>query len=382
MVNTKGCFQILCLLALCLILATGCSEKPKPDTAPTEPEEKEVIEVVEPVVTPEPAEPEVVAVEEAKEADIWTQDFEAGKKQAAEQDKDLLVDFTGSDWCGWCIKLDKEVFSQQAFIDEAPKHFVLVKLDYPRDKTLITEKVKAQNAELKAQYPIRGYPTILLMDAKGVPYAQTGYQQGGPESYNEHLAELQAQNVKLNEILNKIKSNAVAGVEKAKLLDQVIDILPPALAEKYYSVNLEEYATQIIELDANNEAGLKIKYQMSRRMDEVQNAMRAGDWNKAIELTDAIITDFKPTGEELQNIYFGKSQCQFRMDNKEAAKKTLVTAIAIAPDSQTAANMKSTLARIFPEPVEEAAEVVEAVKTVAAETVAETGTEEAAKESK
>ena len=376
MVNTKGCFQILCLLALCLILATGCSEKPKPTEKPDEPKEKEVIEVVEPVVTPEPAELEVVAVEEAKEADIWTQDFEAAKKQAAEQGKDLLVDFTGSDWCGWCVRLDKEVFSQKAFIDEAPKHFVLVKLDYPRDKTLITEKVKAQNAELKTQYSISGYPTILLMDAKGVPYARTGYQKDGPESYNKHLAELRKTKDTFASAI--AKANDAEGTAKAKLIDEALQLIPAEIAAQFHGDKI----SQIIELDANNEAGLKVKYQMSRRMDEMQNAMKAGDWNKAIELTDAIITDFKPTGEELQDIYFGKSQCQFRMDNKDAAKKTLEAAIAIAPDSQTAANMKSTLARIFPEPVEEAAEVVEAVKTVAAETVAETETEEAAKEAK
>ena len=56
----------------------------------------------------------------------WKEDFAAAKKQAAREKKDLLLDFTGSDWCGWCIKLDREVFSQERFLEEATKHFVLV----------------------------------------------------------------------------------------------------------------------------------------------------------------------------------------------------------------------------------------------------------------
>lgn len=360
--NAKSFFQILCLLVLGVTIVAGCSKKPDKETPAPEPQQ-----------VAEPTETQEVAVKETEEVDIWTQDFAAAKKQASEQGKDLLIDFTGSDWCGWCIKLDNEVFSKQAFIDEAPKHFVLVKLDYPRDQTLITEEVRQQNEKLKEQYPIQGFPTIFLTDASGTPYAQTGYQSGGPESYNEHLAKLQAQNVELNEILNKIKNDTVTGVEKAKLLDQVIDIVPPALAEKFFDIDVEEYVNQIIELDANNEAGLKTKYQMSRRMNEVQNAKRTGDWNKAVELTDAIITELKPTGEELQKLYFGKSESLFRQENNDAAKKTLETAIAIDPDSETAAEMKDILARVFPE------QEVEAIAEAAETEVAEEITEEAAK---
>ena len=74
----------------------------------------------------------------------WTHDMQAAMKQAAEEKKDLLLDFTGSDWCGWCIKLDSEVFSKDAFQSSAPKNCVLVKLDYPQNEALVTPEIKAR----------------------------------------------------------------------------------------------------------------------------------------------------------------------------------------------------------------------------------------------
>ena len=124
-------------------------------------------------------------------AEGWLTDFEAAKKQAAAEKKDILVDFTGSDWCGWCIKLDKEVFSTPAF--KAQKDFVLVSLDFPRRKEIPADQ-KAKNEALMRQWGVRGFPTIILTNAKGEAYSQTGYKPGGPEAYLAHLAELRQQN--------------------------------------------------------------------------------------------------------------------------------------------------------------------------------------------
>jgi thioredoxin-related protein len=116
----------------------------------------------------------------------WTADFAAAKKEAAASDKDLLIDFTGSDWCGWCIKLTKEVFSHDEFKEGVKDKFVLVELDFPQDKSKLPEETQKQNEKLGAEYAVQGYPTILLTDAEGRPYAATGYQKGGPEAYLKH----------------------------------------------------------------------------------------------------------------------------------------------------------------------------------------------------
>ena len=111
---------------------------------------------------------------------VWTEDFEAAKAKAKAEGKDLLIDFTGSDWCHWCVKLKEEVFDHESFSTEATKHFVLVELDFP-SKAPQDPKIKAQNQALQKKYNISGYPTILLTDHSGAVYGRTGYQAGGPE---------------------------------------------------------------------------------------------------------------------------------------------------------------------------------------------------------
>lgn len=116
----------------------------------------------------------------------WMSDFDAAKAKSKAENKPMLVDFTGSDWCGWCIKLDKEVFSKAAFKDYASENLILVEIDFPRRKEQSAE-LKAQNEALAEQYGIRGFPTILLMDSDGKVIERTGYRRGGPEKYVEHL---------------------------------------------------------------------------------------------------------------------------------------------------------------------------------------------------
>jgi protein disulfide-isomerase len=120
---------------------------------------------------------------------VWQTNFDAAKRKAKDEQRFLLVDFTGSDWCPWCMKLKGEVFDQAEFKAEAPKRFVLVELDYPRRKQLAAE-LKKQNDQLKKRYRISEYPTILLLDATGRVVARTGYQPGGAAQYLKHLAGL------------------------------------------------------------------------------------------------------------------------------------------------------------------------------------------------
>ncbi|MEA2012188.1 MAG: thioredoxin family protein [Verrucomicrobiota bacterium] len=119
----------------------------------------------------------------------WLTDFEKAKKQAVKQNVPILINFSGSDWCGWCIRLDKEVFSQKVFKDYAKDNLVLLLLDFPR-KSEQSDKVKAANNLLAQKYGLRGFPTVLIVDKNGKIIAKTGYQQGGAEKYVEHIKKL------------------------------------------------------------------------------------------------------------------------------------------------------------------------------------------------
>lgn len=95
----------------------------------------------------------------------------------------LLLDFTGSDWCHWCMKTEQDVLEKQEFKDYAIKSLVLVKLDFP-DKKILPGEVKAQNERLKTQFNITGYPTFVLLDKNGRELGRlSGYYEGGPKAY-------------------------------------------------------------------------------------------------------------------------------------------------------------------------------------------------------
>ena len=119
----------------------------------------------------------------------WQTDLPKAQAQAKAEKKLVMLDFTGSDWCGWCIKLHKEVFSQKEFIDYAKANLVLVEVDFPNKKKQPEELKRANNA-LQQKYGIEGYPTIIMLDSDGKKIGQLGYQKGGPKAFIESLEKI------------------------------------------------------------------------------------------------------------------------------------------------------------------------------------------------
>ena len=132
---------------------------------------------------------ESAASQAEKKISGWSENYEQALKAAAESKRPILINFTGSDWCGWCVKLDKEVFSTEDFKKYAGEKLVLLKIDVPRNRQLSQELMK-QNRELAQKFGIRGFPTILLLNAKGEAIGRTGYRRGGAVKYTEHLDEI------------------------------------------------------------------------------------------------------------------------------------------------------------------------------------------------
>lgn len=137
------------------------------------------------------------AARTARADDVWQTDFEQARTQAAASNKYMLLDFTGSDWCSWCIKLDKEVFDKEAFKTYAKENLVCVKLDFPAKKK-IDAKLQAQNKKLAKQFKVRGYPTVLILSPKGDLVEKTGYRKGGPAKYVDHLKGIVEEHKKAN----------------------------------------------------------------------------------------------------------------------------------------------------------------------------------------
>lgn len=120
----------------------------------------------------------------------WLTDWEAAKAKSKAENKPILINLTGSDWCGWCIKMEKETFSQKAFKDFAAENLILMEADFPKKKEL-PAALKKQNAELEKQYLADGYPTVYLLDAEGKKLSEDlGTLKGGMNEFITKLKEL------------------------------------------------------------------------------------------------------------------------------------------------------------------------------------------------
>jgi protein disulfide-isomerase len=119
----------------------------------------------------------------------WLTDLPKAQAQAKNENKLVMLDFTGSDWCGWCFKLRDEVFSLKEFKDYADKNLVLVEVDFPQKKKLSAELIKANNA-LQEKYNVQGYPTIIVLNGAGKKVGELGYMKGGPKAFIAALEKL------------------------------------------------------------------------------------------------------------------------------------------------------------------------------------------------
>lgn len=117
--------------------------------------------------------------DDKKDTEIWQSDYDAAVKLAKKKKKPLLVFFTGSDWCGPCKMLHADLFETAEFAEFAKKNLILYKADFPRKTDSgITEAQKTKNNELKAQFQVPGFPTVLLLNSKGeVIGKQVGYSR-------------------------------------------------------------------------------------------------------------------------------------------------------------------------------------------------------------
>jgi protein disulfide-isomerase len=113
---------------------------------------------------------------------VWLTDYAQAMKESKATGKPILADFTGSDWCGWCIKLSKETFSQPEFAAFAKDNVILLEVDFPQGKEQ-TAAVKKQNEGLQKKFGVEGFPTIVLIGKDGKEIARNdGYLAGGPSA--------------------------------------------------------------------------------------------------------------------------------------------------------------------------------------------------------
>jgi thioredoxin-related protein len=277
-------------------------------------------------------------------SDGWLTDFEKAKAQAAGEKKDLLLDFTGSDWCTWCIRLRKEVFDEEAFKKSAPGQFVLVELDFPQDASKQPEMLRKQNEALRDTFGIEGYPSIVLLDSEGRPYAQTGYQKGGATAYLKHLEELRGK-VKLRDAAFR-RAEGAAGIEKAKALKDGLSEVPDNLVAAHYKSTLQ----QIRSLDPEDTLGVDAKFgamQAMRSLGELLKAKQSSGGEAVRAEADRFLSDY-PKFAPRQKQQTLMAVLNFLMPPKDnrVALKLMEDVKALDPESEEGKMAEQIRARV------------------------------------
>ena len=119
----------------------------------------------------------------------WQTNYQSALSQAKSSGKPIVLFFTGSDWCGWCRKLEEEALNTPEFNQLAGDKFIFVLLDFPMNKPT-DPKIVEQNKQLQQRYNIKGYPTLIILDKDGQQIGSTGYRAGGAKSFAEHLLKI------------------------------------------------------------------------------------------------------------------------------------------------------------------------------------------------
>ena len=229
----------------------------------------------------------------------WVDDFEAAKKQASAEGKLLLVDFSGSDWCGWCKKLDKEVFSKPEFLKGVKKDFVLVMIDSPRDKSLLSENAARQNPELQRQYKISGYPTVLVMDADGEVLERTGYRDGGSKKYVKYLLDVKKYARAIVGMKREIAVLPKGDPVRLAKIDAVF-----ASADKEILRKNEPFIDELLQNDSNGKYAAKypfVKYclPLEKKFQEACNELQSRFYKKMGEISG---NGRKPTSAQRDSV--------------------------------------------------------------------------------
>ena len=274
----------------------------------------------------------------------WLVSFEKAKAQAAKEGKPILMEFTGSDWCPPCKALHKNVLVKDVFKKEMPKHYILLKLDNPRDKSKQTPEEIEQYKKLSKEYKVTGVPSIFLADAEGKPFfKKSGYSNQPADVWVKDMVAKTA----IPEALEEAK--AAKGLERAKLLDKALGLMGSDAAAQR-----KDDITEIIKLDSDNKAGLQAKYEgilaATEIKDSLQAIMRGNRGAKTEDMVvkiDELIKEKSPKGEALQEVLFMKSNLYFRAKKMKEAETLLREAMKIAPDSKTGKRIPDILARFF-----------------------------------
>lgn len=191
----------------------------------------------------------------------WTMDFEGAKKLAAEKKLPMLLNFTGSDWCGWCKLMDKNVFKMGEWEDYAKENLILVWIDFPQDKSLVPEAIAAKNDKLKDAFNVEGYPTYFVVDSDGeTQLGQLGASQSASPAW--FIGEIE-----------KVKLNRAGELEKWLTADEAAELKAAREARTEAEKAFEDARAEFMKIMTEARKKVEEKMQPLREAREKEDAL-------------------------------------------------------------------------------------------------------------
>ncbi len=151
----------------------------------------------------------------------WLTNYDEATQLASKSSKPIILFFTGSDWCSWCIKLEDEVLNTPEFADAVGDKFYFVKLDFPLNRQL-PQDITSQNKRLQKQFMINGFPTLVLLDAQQRQIGTAGYRPGGGKQYAQFLLKLVEDQNAYNQKVDNMDRQKMSSTELKQLYDRCV----------------------------------------------------------------------------------------------------------------------------------------------------------------
>lgn len=266
----------------------------------------------------------------------WMTNMEEAKKKAVTENKDLLIEFSGSDWCPPCQYLNTNILSKPEFISAASEKFILVTIDFPKETPQPAE-IRVQNEKLQAHYQIQGFPSILLTDSDGMPYAMTSVQPGGPAEYMESLNAMIPVKTQFKEAINT--ANKLEGTEKAAALWSALGKLEGVPI----SFSFLDIIRSISAADPSFGGG-KIEHFLIRN--EITTFEPGQDHLPLFEKIDTFIESHQLEGMNKQGMLYGKVPILLQLQDYPTLKATIAKIIAVDPQSQIGTDLAVALPEV------------------------------------
>lgn len=254
----------------------------------------------------------------------WLTDFEAAKRKAAAEHKPILVDFTGSDWCGYCIRMKRDVFDTPEFGAYASEHFVLLEVNLPKDPAFDKEQLK-RNHRLCDLFDVSAFPTVLVLSSRG--HVAGGFVGGKPD-----LASLQkALAAGISNAQRLEEAYSLSGEERVRALTALYRSLPARLQSSARGLR-----NDIIAQDSGGISGLEVELTAEQQMADFRRRVEAAgpDPRRVLTTLNSLLPECLP--QNLPKLLDAKFNLQMvtaeSVEDLEAARRTLLQVAELRPE--------------------------------------------------